>query len=116
MRSDCTAALDASIASAAARHLQARGLLTTGQLIELLLHDGEILTATSDPGRRKQVERALSSPGWRRARIERASGRFPPFGAMGRPARYAWRVKQPPLRRIVAWVRRAELAWRRIDL
>lgn len=91
-REATVAALDAAIANAAARHLRQHSTLTTGQLIQLLLRDKSILTARSDPGRRKQLERALASERGAQLRIRRIEGDFPPVGHVGRRASSAWRI------------------------
>lgn len=64
--------------------------MTTGALIRALACEG-VLTAGTDPGRRKQVERALASDAAHELGIRRVEGLYPPVGGRrGRPARVAW--------------------------
>jgi hypothetical protein len=98
------AALDASIAEAAARVLRKHGPLATGTLIQLLLADGPLLTAESDPGRRKQVERALRSEHAQQLGIECVDAEFDPRERVGRRPRSAWRIT--PQRDRAGFVRR----------
>lgn len=98
------AALDASIAEAAARVLRTRAPLTTGELIKVLLADDRLLTAESDPGRRKQVERALRSERAKQLGIECVDTEFNPRERVGRRPRSAWRMT--PRRDRVGFVRR----------
>jgi hypothetical protein len=86
------AALDASIAEAAAPVLRNHGPLTTGKLIPFLLADGSLLTAESDPGRRKQVERALRSERAKQLGIECVDAESARSERVGRRPRSAWRI------------------------
>jgi hypothetical protein len=67
--------------------------MTTGELISVLVDKGA-LTAETDPGRRKQVERALTSDAALALGVRRLTGQFGARGGgRGRPARVAWLIE-----------------------
>ena len=85
-----TDALDQRIAEEAADVLRRHPFMTTGALIVALIRSGSF-TAETDPGRRKQLERALTSDAAAALGIRRVEGQFRPSGSSrGRPARVAW--------------------------